>query len=62
MQVHGKTNISHLKGHFAMQPQDSGFSGADRIRKIVWCLRNFSRLDEAEIKFAPIHEGIDNNF
>lgn len=35
-------------------------SGADHIRKIVWCLRNFSRLDEAEIKLSNIHEGIDN--
>lgn len=34
--------------------------GADHIRKILWCLRNFSRLDEAEIKLSNIHEGIDN--
>lgn len=34
--------------------------GAERIRQIVMSLRNFSRLDEAEVKFTNIHEGIDN--
>ncbi len=34
--------------------------GADRIRQIVVSLRNFSRLDEAEMKPVNIHEGIDN--
>jgi signal transduction histidine kinase len=34
--------------------------GAERIRKIVLSLRNFSRLDESDIKFVDIHEGIDN--
>jgi len=34
--------------------------GADRIRQIVSSLRNFSRLDEAEMKPVNIHEGIDN--
>lgn len=34
--------------------------GADRIRDIVYSLRNFSRLDEAEQKPVDIHEGIDN--
>jgi signal transduction histidine kinase len=34
--------------------------GADRIREIVLCLRNFSRLDEADMKLADIHEGINN--
>ena len=34
--------------------------GAERIRKIVLTLRNFSRLDEAEIKPVNIHEGIDS--
>ncbi|MDF2388238.1 HAMP domain-containing histidine kinase [Nostoc ellipsosporum NOK] len=34
--------------------------GADRIRNIVLSLRNFSRLDEAEIKEVDIHEGIDS--
>ena len=34
--------------------------GAERIRKIVLSLRNFSRLDEAEMKEVNIHEGLDN--
>ncbi|HIK05999.1 MAG TPA: GHKL domain-containing protein [Trichormus sp. M33_DOE_039] len=34
--------------------------GAQRIREIVISLRNFSRLDEAEMKEVDIHEGIDN--
>ncbi|HEY9906605.1 MAG TPA: ATP-binding protein [Thermosynechococcaceae cyanobacterium] len=34
--------------------------GTERIRKIVLSLRNFSRLDEAEMKPVDIHEGIEN--
>ncbi len=34
--------------------------GADRIREIVLSLRNFSRLDEAEMKRVSIHEGLDS--
>ena len=34
--------------------------GADRIRKIVLALRTFSRMDESEVKFVDIHEGIDS--
>ncbi|MBF2027550.1 MAG: PAS domain-containing protein [Oscillatoriales cyanobacterium C42_A2020_001] len=34
--------------------------GADRIRQIVLSLRNFSRLDQAEMKSVDIHEGIDS--
>ncbi len=34
--------------------------GADRIREIVLSLRNFSRLDEAELKKVDIHTGIDS--
>lgn len=34
--------------------------GAERIREIVRTLRNFSRLDEAEVKAVNIHEGIDS--
>lgn len=33
--------------------------GTDRVEQIVKSLRNFSRLDEAEIKAVDIHEGID---
>ncbi|MCL1468338.1 sensor histidine kinase [Argonema galeatum] len=34
--------------------------GAERIQKIVVSLRNFSRVDEAEVKLVNIHEGIDS--
>ncbi|MEH1966109.1 sensor histidine kinase [Nostoc sp.] len=35
-------------------------AGAERIKHIVDSLRNFSRLDEAEIKPVDIHSGIDS--
>jgi PAS domain S-box-containing protein len=35
--------------------------GANRIRNIVLSLRNFSRLDEADLKQVNIHEGIENS-
>ena len=34
--------------------------GTERIREIVLTLRNFSRLDEADIKAVNIHEGIES--
>lgn len=34
--------------------------GTQRIQEIVLSLKNFSRLDEAELKPIDIHEGIDN--
>lgn len=34
--------------------------GADRIRQIVQSLRNFSRIDEAQMKPVDLHEGIDS--
>jgi signal transduction histidine kinase len=34
--------------------------GAERIRDLVLSLRNFSRLDEAEMKSVNLHEGIDS--
>ncbi|MBD2744749.1 PAS domain-containing protein [Coleofasciculus sp. FACHB-1120] len=34
--------------------------GTNRIRQIVLSLRNFSRLDEAEVKAVDLHEGIDS--
>jgi two-component system, NtrC family, sensor kinase len=34
--------------------------GTDRIRGIVLSLRNFSRLDESEMKSVDIHEGIES--
>jgi predicted ATPase/signal transduction histidine kinase len=35
--------------------------GCDRIRKIVLGLRNFSRLDESDMKPVDLHEGIENS-
>ncbi len=34
--------------------------GSERVKTIVGNLRKFSRLDEAEFKFADIHEGLDS--
>jgi two-component system NtrC family sensor kinase len=34
--------------------------GTSRIRNIVLSLRNFSHMDEAELKFVDIHQGIDD--
>ncbi|MEO1428420.1 MAG: response regulator [Cyanobacteria bacterium J06632_19] len=34
--------------------------GTERIRQIVLSLRNFSRMDEAELKTVDIHEGIES--
>ncbi|NJN61080.1 MAG: hypothetical protein HC795_05700 [Coleofasciculaceae cyanobacterium RL_1_1] len=34
--------------------------GAERVRDIVLSLRNFARLDEAELKPVNIHDGMDN--
>lgn len=39
---------------------DSMKIGAERISQIVLSLRNFSRMDEAEVKVVDIHEGIDS--
>jgi signal transduction histidine kinase len=34
--------------------------GADRIKEIVASLRNFSRMDEAEVKSMNLHDGIES--
>ena len=34
--------------------------GTDRIQEIVLSLRNFSRLDESDLKTVDLHEGIDS--
>lgn len=39
---------------------DSMQGGADRIYKIVLELRNFARLDEADVKLVNIHTGIES--
>ncbi|MFK8186395.1 MAG: sensor histidine kinase [Phormidesmis sp.] len=35
-------------------------AGSTRVRDVVLSLRNFSRLDESDIKLVDIHEGIEN--
>lgn len=35
-------------------------TGAERVRQTIVSLRNFSRLDESEIKAVDLHEGIDS--
>ena len=39
---------------------ESMTKGSDRIRNIVLGLRNFSRLDQSEMKPVNLHEGLDN--
>ena len=39
---------------------DSMKIGAERIRKLVLSLRNFSRLDQADKKLVDIHEGLES--
>lgn len=39
---------------------NSMIMGTQRIREIVLSLRNFSRLDESDLKTVNIHEGIDS--
>jgi len=34
--------------------------GSERVREIIRNLRNFSRLDEAEVKEVDLHEGLDS--
>ncbi|MBA3920752.1 MAG: hypothetical protein H0X31_03190 [Nostocaceae cyanobacterium] len=34
--------------------------GANRIREIILSLKNFSRMEESEMKYVDIHAGIDN--
>ena len=35
-------------------------NGTNRVRDLIISLRNFSRLDEAELKQVDLHQGIDN--
>ncbi|MEB3281638.1 MAG: ammonium transporter [Lyngbya sp.] len=52
-------DIEFLKSDY-LQLLNSMRIGAERIRDIVRSLRNFSRLDEAEIKAVDLHEGIES--
>jgi two-component system, NtrC family, sensor kinase len=39
---------------------DSMQTGSSRIRELILSLRNFSRLDEADLKRVDLHEGLDS--
>ncbi|MEH1848969.1 MAG: ATP-binding protein [Nostoc sp.] len=56
--------IEEIDLHFLIQDITKLFQsmavGTERIQEIVKSLRNFSRLDEAELKQVNIHEGIDS--
>ncbi len=52
-------DIEFLKSDFP-RLLDSMKIGTKRIRDIVLSLRNFSRLDESEIKEVDLHEGLDS--
>ncbi|MDZ7993543.1 MAG: ATP-binding protein [Nostoc sp. EfeVER01] len=74
VELYQKTNVnptSEVKAHIEAIDLDfmtedlpkiltSMKMGANRIREIVLSLRNFSRLDEADMKPVNIHEGIDS--
>ncbi|AFZ24683.1 signal transduction histidine kinase regulating C4-dicarboxylate transport system [Cylindrospermum stagnale PCC 7417] len=59
-----QNEVEAIELNFLMQDLpnllDSMKVGADRIKDIVLSLRNFSRLDEADMKAVNIHEGIDS--
>ncbi|NER38269.1 MAG: ATPase [Oscillatoria sp. SIO1A7] len=52
-------DIDFIKSDLARILESMG-NGADRIKKIVESLRNFSRLDESDRKKVDIREGIEN--
>jgi two-component system, NtrC family, sensor kinase len=59
-----RSQITQIDLNFLMQDLPKVIQsmeiGADRIHQIVTSLRSFSRLDEAELKRADLHEGIEN--
>ncbi|MEL7330247.1 MAG: ATP-binding protein [Cyanobacteria bacterium J06559_1] len=54
-----ESDLAFIQEDF-LQLLESMRMGTQRIRDIVISLRNFSRLDEADIKAVDIHEGIDS--
>jgi two-component system, NtrC family, sensor kinase len=62
MEIQDKIVASDLDFLIADLPKllNSMTVGTTRIQEIVLSLRNFSRLDEAEMKAVDIHEGIDS--
>jgi len=57
----GKIGIApeYLKDDIDQVIKES-IEGSERVKSIVENLRKFSRLDEAEFKYADIHEGLDS--
>ena len=53
------SDLTFIQGDF-LHLLESMRIGTQRIKDIVLSLRNFSRLDESEIKAVDIHEGIDS--
>ncbi|MBW4495617.1 MAG: PAS domain S-box protein [Oscillatoria princeps RMCB-10] len=58
-QAASTVDLAFLKDDFP-RLLDSMRAGAERIRNIVVSLRNFSRLDESDMKKVDIHEGIES--
>ncbi|MCW6049910.1 PAS domain S-box protein [Lyngbya sp. CCAP 1446/10] len=54
-----EVDLDFLKEDFPKM-LNSMIVGVERISKIVLSLRNFSRLDESEMKLADLHEGIES--
>lgn len=56
--------IEEVDLEFAMQDLQKVLAsmkkGTNRIQNIVLSLRNFSRMDESEVKIVDIHEGLDS--
>jgi signal transduction histidine kinase len=59
-----KKQLENIEIDFIREDLQKIFSsmkiGSQRIREIILSLRNFSRLDEADMKSVNIHEGIDS--
>jgi len=53
------SSVEHLKEDIDQLILES-VEGSERVKTIVENLRKFSRLDEAEFKFADIHAGLDS--
>ncbi|WRH67533.1 MAG: PAS domain S-box protein [Planktothrix sp. GU0601_MAG3] len=54
-----EVNLSFLKQDLPRM-LESMKVGAERIRDVVRSLRHFTRLDESQMKFVDIHEGLDS--
>ncbi|MFC1784146.1 FG-GAP-like repeat-containing protein [Candidatus Neomarinimicrobiota bacterium] len=53
------TSVEYIKEDIDQLILES-VEGSERVKTIVENLRKFSRLDEAEFKYADIHEGLDS--